>query len=56
MQVLNIVDHLFKTCGNGVTALTGIAPVERIKDHCLGVLGFEIALHHGQLIQVCKQC
>ena len=55
-QVLEIINDLIKTCRNGVTSVTGILTIESIEYDCGLVLGFEIALHHSQLIKVCQHC
>ena len=55
MQVSDIFDHLLKACTDGKPVAMGIGTVEHVKDNGLvGVLFLKIALHHSQLIQVCK--
>ena len=55
-KIFDVIDDLFKTCSDGLAAVTGIFPVKSIEDDFFFVLGFKISLHHGQLIEIRQQC
>ena len=54
-EAFDIVNHLLQTGGDGITAVAGVFAVENIENNGLIRMGFEIALHHGQFIQVSQQ-
>ena len=54
MQVLDVVDYIRKSAAYRVTSITWIFPVECIEYDDLICRVLEIALHHGQLVQVSK--
>ena len=56
VKAVDSQDDLFKTCSDGIAAVTGIFPVKSIEDDFFFVLGFKISLHHGQLIEISQQC
>ena len=53
VQIFNVVDQLFQTCGNGETATIrhGTEIKVKIRDAIL-VPGFEVTVAHGQLVKV----
>ncbi len=56
MEIFDVVNGLLQACADGVAVVVGVAAVESVEDHgFIGVFFFEIALHHGQLIQIRKQ-
>ena len=54
MQIPHIFYDLFQPRGDREASVTGILPVEGVEDHHLIRGIFEVSLHHGQLIQICK--
>ena len=55
MQILNVIDDLIKTCGNGKTALVGNAAEEGIKvGDTILVAVAEVAIAHRQLIKIAE--
>jgi hypothetical protein len=53
MQVLNILDDLLQTCGNGEAAAIRTATEEQIKiSNPVIITGGEITLGHGQLVKI----
>ena len=54
-QVLDIVDDLVEAGRDGEAAAGGIFPVKDVEDDGFIGLVLKVALHHGQLVEVCQQ-
>ena len=57
VELLYVFDQLLDAAHDGIAASEGIGAEEGIEDDRLVlVLVLEVALHHGQLVQVGQQC
>ena len=57
VQILDVTDQLFYAAHDGISSAKGIVSEKCIKDHGLVLIPMlEIALHHGELIEIGKQC
>ena len=50
MQILDIINGLVKTAGNGISTAAWILTIENVEYNAFFGVGFEITLHHGQFI------
>ena len=56
VQIFNVMNDLFQSGSNGITAVTGIGTVKGIKNNSfIVVFVFKVALHHGKFVKVCEQ-
>ena len=55
VQILNVVNDLFQSGHDRISAFVGILPEEHVKDDGLVFLCLKIALHHREFIQIGKQ-
>ena len=54
-QILDVLDDLIQSAGDGITVATGIFAVKRVKDGDTFLAFFEITLHHCQFVEVCQK-
>ena len=54
-QILDVLNDLIQSAGDGITVAAGIFTVKRIKDGDAFLAFFEIALHHCQFVEVCQK-